>query len=368
MNQTNNKPQPSQVDIVLASYLLEADRLIHTIESNMFARLQPRFKNYSTYIDTLNKKPNHKLIGATNTGVVLDISKHSRPFEEILTCANMAACCELFKGVRIKLKDFNKDEFKAFVSDFIVSNGNHLMGQFFDKLNSADAIRTMETLRLLNLLPLATHKMKQLSFGVGNANKDLRSIHLIPSINKNEANLIALNSPPESFDFNVQLQKPENVILVDNHPEAKAYFDKLNKDHNGTVNAVNKDAYQLLDDLAKEITSGTALPRDLLVSLRFDHLMLPNVDLFLDLAGKVIADEAHLIMSIGAGHTDDEFRGRIKTINELYNSLIKRKLKPVRIKLYRGKSVKEKRERPGLGAPQYATYEIIYCKLKKSNM
>jgi len=373
MGKATDDASIEQFDLVLGSYLLEAERLGHIAESEFFPELISRFEDYNAYLSTLKSKSTSKLLhSASNSGNTIDIIKGSRPLEKLLSCTHIAACCDLFAGTSFPLAGgLERDTLRLFVSNvFNKLRGveDHKIVRYFDKLNSADAVRTIQTLKLLGLVAADTHTCRQLSFGVGNATKDLYSIHLVPAIHRHPGNVLAVNPAGETLDFNIEKRVPRDVLLVDNHPDAEAYFQRLNEKWNGQVIGFNKDAYELLEELPTSIRKGELKPRDFIVCLRFDHLMLPDVEQFFRYIGNVIDEEADLVMSIGAGHTDEEFEGRLKKTAEIFTCLGERKLNPLRIKLYRGNSTKEKRERPGLGAPQYATYEIIYCKLKRKRL
>ena len=77
--------------------------------------------------------------------------------------------------------------------------------------------------------------------------------------------------------------------------------------------------------------------------LRIDHRMIPEPERFLELLAGVIAPEADLIMTIGAGHNLTEFEGRLNCFDSLFNLLTDLGHKPVRIILHKGGSLEEKR-------------------------
>ena len=155
-------------------------------------------------------------------------------------------------------------------------------------------------------------------------------------------------------------------MLIDNEPKMHERYQQLNMEKN--VLALNLDGIEGLKRIKGAIGNNELVPRRLVVAFRIDHRMIPDTDNFVKLLGSVIAENAKLIITIGAGHTNKEFKGRLRKIDELMASLEKYDLNPVKIKWYRDGSLAERRGNPIFDAPTYATYEVLYCQLIRSRL
>ena len=123
-----------------------------------------------------------------------------------------------------------------------------------------------------------------------------------------------------------------------------------------------------METLRRHIDANNAAPRNLVVAFRIDHRMIPDAVEFLKHLALIIEETADLIITIGAGHTNEEFKGRLQKIEELNETLHTYHLKPLKIKWHRGNNLSEQRQNPIFGDPTYATYEILYCKLIRSRL
>ncbi len=118
-----------------------------------------------------------------------------------------------------------------------------------------------------------------------------------------------------------------------------------------------------------EILSGNRKGmRNFIVALRIDHLMLPDVEDFLRRLSLIIEQTADFFITIGAGYTTDEFRGRVMKMGEIFHSLREKGLNPIRIILHGGGTFEEQRNNPYFGQLSLSTYEIIYCKLDRHKL
>ncbi len=138
----------------------------------------------------------------------------------------------------------------------------------------------------------------------------------------------------------------DDIVLVDNDPHMKRRYEKLNREANTL--ALNQDTMLALDTLRNRIAAGETAPRDLVVAFRIDHRMIPDAADFLEHLTRVIADRADLNITIGAGHTNKEFKGRRRKIKELESALLARNLKPLHIIWHRGTSLAKQRRSPPL--------------------
>ena len=161
-------------------------------------------------------------------------------------------------------------------------------------------------------------------------------------------------------------QFASDIVLVDNDPKMEARYQKLNREKG--ILALNLDAIQAMETLRRHIDAKDAAPRDFVVTFRVDHRMIPDAVAFLKHLALIIADTADLIITIGAGHTNGEFKGRLQKLEELNALLQTHDLQPLKIRWHRGNNPSEQRQNPIFGDPTYATYEILYCKLIRSRL
>ena len=132
------------------------------------------------------------------------------------------------------------------------------------------------------------------------------------------------------------------------------------------VHALNKDVYIGLDEVAESVANNNLKPRTLITAYRLEPRAYTDTTLYLNNIGRTIASQADFITTIGSGDTDEEFRNRKQVIDDMYINLLDRGMNPIRIKMYKGETVQQQRFNPLFGLNQYASYEILYCKLKKS--
>ncbi len=128
------------------------------------------------------------------------------------------------------------------------------------------------------------------------------------------------------------------------------------------------DVTHAMDTLPEVLAGNGRGLRNFIAALRTDHLMLPDVEGFLQRLSLIIEQTADLIITIGAGYTTDEFRGRVTKMDEIFDSLREKNLSPIRIILHGDGTFEEQRNNPGFGQISTSTYEIIYCKLDQREL
>ena len=82
----------------------------------------------------------------------------------------------------------------------------------------------------------------------------------------------------------------------------------------------------------------------------------------------IISDICYFIMSIGSGNNVEEFVARLDKMNDIRDYLSARSMDVYTIKLYTGKSPEECLNNPLFGSRGFATYEIIFCKIKNKKL
>ena len=104
-------------------------------------------------------------------------------------------------------------------------------------------------------------------------------------------------------------QVAKNIVISDNDPQRYELYQLLNNEKNRDITALNIDAYAALAKLAEYVNSHKTDPRNLIIALRIDHRMLPDIPQLFRLIYLSMDQSADLIITIGSGHTIDDFKG-----------------------------------------------------------
>ena len=364
-----------------AAYAQEADALGAIAMSPDFGDLISNYKDYDRYLHVLNTDSNHqKTVGALlqNDGII-DTATPTKELAQLFCLAQIAACCELFKGSKIDATQMNRDGMHALIEQGTASLRNipeipitTQPNQYTDSqrallnginiIQNVDTVRVMQVLKLLGLMKASASATQQLSLGVGNGYRDLYGIHLTPRVSaiQEESRI--------RFLFETEERQAAHTVLIDNDPVYQSHFDTLNAEEQGRVLALNSDADQALQTIESKQQDGEIKPRNLVLGLRLDHRMIPDSEAFLISIASVIDSEADVLVTIGAGNNLVEFEGRLKCFDELFSALIQRNQQPVRILLHGKGSSSEQRSRPNFGQLAYTSYQILYCKLKREQL
>ena len=279
---------------------------------------------------------------------------------------NLLAACDLFAGWSLSLDAMKQGTLREHtakaIRDLADSRPDGSLGPLLaQKLNSCDATRVIQLLKILGCIAPDLIGSSQLSLGASGGIRDRYSIHRMPVIEYSRHNPLLRVPAPQSIAFGQESHSVEDIVLVDNDPQMQERYTKLNREAN--MLALNQDTMIALETLRNRIATGDTKPRDLVVAFRIDHHMIPDAAEFIKQLRQVTADTADLVITIGAGHTNKEFKGRRSKISELEQVLQRQQLRPLRIIWHQGKSIAEQRSNPLFGAPTYATYEILHCKL-----
>ena len=364
-----------------AAYALEADAFGAIAMRPGFDGLIRQFDDYDGHLRHLRNDSNHRqqVSELLKNGGVVDTAVPTRELAELFCQAQIAACSELFNGWSISHSQLNREGLRALVrqgSEAIInipqipidtppSQYNESQRQLLSGINviqNIDTVRVLQVLKLLGLVSTEAKENQQVSLGVGNGYRDLYGIHITPRVT------IRQEDSSEKFHFEALEAQAAHTVLVDNDPVYKEHFEALNQKNEGRVLALNADAEYSLNALEKKQEGSGLKQRNLVVCLRIDHRMIPNGENFLQSLGRVIDSSADLIMTIGAGNNLGEFEGRLRCFDELFGLLTEKGLKPVRILLHGKGSPAEQRSGPNFGQIAYASYQILYCKLRRDRI
>ena len=363
-----------------SAYVLEADTLGALAQSAAFDDVVRYFGSYEYYLKCLHSDPVYQssLDRIISDQGIVDVAVPSKELVLLFCQAQIAACTELFKGWEIPSDQLNRQGMRSLVNKSTealldvpnvptnipleqLSSAQRQILSAVNVLQNADTVRVIQITRLLGMLTTSAEDTHQLSIGVGNGYRDLYGIHMVPKVTVNDL-------PSKSFVFDTQDKQAAHTVLIDNDPEQGEHFKQLNSRESETVLALNQGADESLKHLRGALNESQLAPRNLVACLRIDHRMIPEPERFFELLAGVIAPEADLIMTIGAGHNLAEFEGRLNCFDSLFNLLTDLGHKPVRIILHKGGSLEEKRATPAFGQLAYTSYQIIYCRLERDRL
>lgn len=349
-------------------FFTEADTLAEIAVIPDFRRLLIDFEDYPKFLlSGRHEYFSNRFFDELKTHKIIDFNLASEDILKLRHVINLAAVCDLFSGWRLAIGALNakqlRDQVKKAVKD-IGQSKSKTAAILARKLNSGDASRVIHMLKLFGWVEPDMANSQQLSLGASGGTRDRHTIHQMPVLRFQRNSPLLRESIQEMVSFGMNQQTAGNIVLVDNDPGMRDRYQKLNEEPD--VLALNLDVNKALEELRGQIDNNNVAPRTFVLAFRIDHRMIPDTASFLRNLGAVIADTADFVVTVGAGHTNNEFRGRLEKISELTTSLIDRGLNPVKIRWHSGNTLAEQRSNPIFGEPGYATYEILYCKIKKS--
>jgi len=359
----------SMFNEIMKSYQVDGDGLAVIAESGMLSNMLNNFKNYELFLGDRNKQFNSKkFIKKISKGsnVVFGVTNDVE-LRKIFYYAHLAACCELFNGWVFPLNTINRDSMRALIDHALYQFKNAPIGklnEFQSKIHKSDVVRTIQVLRMMGLLTSNSESQRQLSFAAGNAERELDGVHMLPVI-RHQKNAVDNSN---IIEFSKHVNRPEKVVLIDNAPAFKELYDSLNQDHSDWVLALNEDADSAIRKTSELISDNKIKPCNMIAGIRIDHEIIPDVACFFKQLVPVIDSVADLIISVGAGHTLEEFEGRINLMSAMFDYLKKQGMEPVKIILHGSGSAEAQRASPLFGNGPTTTYEILYCKIKKKKL
>lgn len=369
----HTKQNPRAYELLVCGYQFAADGFGAIAISSLFPKLLSRFSNYRKFLRNRNLRINSdKLVShlSHDTNIIY-ASNRDKILKEIFYCSHMAACCELFQGLSIPLDGLDRNAMCAYANDIVQpfqGADKDTLRPMSDRLENADAIMVIQTLRLLGLVRGKSSNYKQLSFAAGNAVREIYGLHMQPVITRETGTITSSGNKNDIILFDQKPAQAAHIILIDNDPAFGNHYATLNRVQQDRIMGIIDDVTHAMDTLPEILAGNGKGLRNFIVALRIDHLMLPDVEGFLRRLSLIIEQTADLIITVGAGYTTDEFRGRVEKMDEIFHSLRKKDLNPIRIILHGGGTFEEQRNNPGFGQGSISTYEIIYCKLDRNKL
>jgi len=354
-----------RLNIIKEAYTTDAIGLSSVIKKGFLQEAINDFNTYSDYIQNKHKRNNKKLLKSIfKSSDFLDPGKNIDKLRKMFHYAHIAACCELFKDWSLTEKKLTEEGIKDIIKTAFNKISDEKLHTLETRVHISDTIRTCQILRLLGIFNKKSESIRQISLAAGPGTRDIQGLHATPKLTSTQN--IQLNT--HAIKFNNHYTDPELVILIDNSPEYKDLYSRLNNQSPESILALNEDSNDAFEKLPKILSKNKWKPINVIAGFRIDHRMIPDISDFFSRLVPILDDISDLIITIGAGHTLDEFIGRKKVINDLYLYLKKQNLEPKIITLHSGNTPEEQRSKPYFGYSPYTTYEILYCKLIKKKL
>lgn len=358
--------------LIHEAYLHNAEGAIAALLSPLAPELLDRFRDYDRYLRVTRKQNAGgrclRRVFGENTDIWMEGSGKS--YSDFLFTTHLAACCELFNGMRIPENNISRQSFLDALTGLDAlakSRDTTVEDEINVRLYSMDAVRTMQILRYLGLITRSTPHFRQLSLGAGSGIKDIRSLHLVPRVQSVEfASGIAHKGKALLFD--VSLGYVSDIVIADMDSQHVQYYEQLRRLQKPNVLTYVEDVSSSLARLPGELEKHGWEARNLLAMLRIDHRMIQNAQAFFRQVSPVIEDGADFIITIGSGHNLDEFEGRLRKLDEIASLLQELGMRPVRIRMHKNGSLADQFQRNLFGISGGVTYEIIHCKLDKTKL
>jgi len=353
-----------EISRLRAGYNVEVRSLAAVSRSPDYKVIIRNYRDYQKFQkERLCNIDSKKLIETLSQGNgKIDLEHTDSLLRRVFAYAQVAACCALFPKVPLKSgamesKDVN-ELLESTVGDAVFDLAGQMAKELGDRLHQSDALRMMEILRQLGLLRQSPDALRQVSFGAGPGNKDIETIHSVPVTKLLQGKLFV----------DTVYRQPEHVILIDNDEGLEQHYRNLNDGHGGRVLAIMKDAEAAVEQILKQSAEQQVEKRNFVVGIRVDHGMIPSVPDFFAMMLPLLDERAELLVSVGAGHTLDEFTGRIALMQRIHDFLRACGLNPLHLKLHGGVDEEQQRNSPAFGLTAYTTYEIIHCVLERKKL
>ena len=281
--------------------------------------------------------------------------------------ASIAAGCNMLDSRTVPFSDLNSRGAASLAQNIldttIASLGEFAHRNFIGDIHMADTVRVIRFLQITGLLKISRFRTQQLSLGAFTGIRDLNAVHSVQHIS-------AINADRKYIKFSSSPQRAKHTVLVDPEQDVASHYERLNNEPEGNVLALLMTADDAMELVADKIRLGELQPRNLVISMRIDHRMIPDARNFLQRLATTLGESADLVMTFGAGDNPDQFLGRINAFDELEANLKQMGMSPVRIRMYDDSSavVNDHRESPVYGIYHFASHEALYCRLDREKM
>lgn len=326
----------------------------------MYLGSQNSIGNITQYSKLLKNQSKNKssflpIIEASKGSAILDMSNVSTMLTELIYTAHVGACSLLINDSQFTEQQLQPDAFKSLaMASFPVKEeaNDEILSSIANQLATLDASRTMQLLRVLGLITRQPEKMVQLALGCGSGINDYGSIH-------REAQIQIINSGSQSlYEFKSIAKHPKSITMIDGdevHAERYKHYNEGEQ----PIKAIVGDMVTTLGEL-----DAPGVEKANFVSvLRMEYRMIPDVKMFFNQLSKLISNDCDFVFSVGSGDSLEDFEGRTKIVNEVYEYLKAANLRPMILKMHEPGDLDHQWASLKFGSPSLATYEILHCKL-----
>ncbi|MEE8429245.1 MAG: hypothetical protein V3S33_07070 [Gammaproteobacteria bacterium] len=358
----------------LKGYTVEAARFIDVVDSMQLQRVLSLFSDYRRFLKKRRRSFRSARImqRAIQAAGKIDLSRPDLMLQEIGGLAHIAACCELFKDWDIPLSVVNRQDFQGYVADTVqrlLASGTISANQIVARLHIADAVRTIQILKLCSLVPIDGRLWRQLSLAAGPGSKDLAGIHIVPGMFSSDgAGNRATHTEPRYVRCSTEIVHPKNTVLIDNDSSVSATYRDYNESQPHKIIAMNQDFHNAITDLPGLLSDRKFGLRNVILAIRIDHLIIPDVAAFFSQLLPVIEPGAILIITMGSGNNLEEFQGRMTLMQKLHSYLLGKRMAPLHFQMHAGDDLEQHWRSPWFGIQSIATFEMLFCKLDKEKL
>lgn len=348
----------SYEELLLAYQDLTA-RLGWFYSAGIFGKYLPNMKNIQKHIKAERRKIKTDVLmkSIRNEQGIIDIVNPKDSIKSKVNLAELASFAPAFETWKIflnrKIEEFTKAYVDLNLSRFKDADIKTLSAEYA-RMDLVDTTRNLYLLRLLGLMPVKQEPSQLLSVGAASGYREYYATHNTPSVDARPANDQLM------VKFECPHVCPTHTALIDSDPFWQDVYRQYNMKQNDSMFAVNDDLYSALELLDDKIGSGELQRRNMISLWRMEHKALPDVDRFVELLRAVADDRADLVITIGAGNTDDEFNDRRGKLEEIHHCLSDRGLKPTRLLMHSGD-----RMSPVFGCFRYTSHELLHCSMNR---
>ena len=343
-------------------YLAEIRELVRVVERPDFNEILDHFADYPDYLLRRSRDGSaDKIMMEGGDKRIFDIGTTQPLVLKAMAMTQLAACCHLLHGSRVTRHQFSRNILEAMAGQFVNSlsgKPDEYLRRITNKTHVMDAIRTMHLLRTLGLVTRPVAEFHQIGLGAAEGTRDALGLHLSPSIQQISGENGRL------LELTTEQQQLTDIIIADANPVYREGYEELNKDPSNNITAYNRDTLTVLRDLG----NTTQTRRNLVTALRIDHRMIPDATGFLGQLGKCVSNDCDFILSIGAGDTLDDYKGRIKCVNGLFMALDNSGMRPVLFKFHESGGLDHQWNSLRYGNRRASTYQLLYCRIDGSEL
>ena len=359
--------EPVGYSKIYSEFLSEANMFADYIYDGDFDKILSDFNDFNRYLIKRTKKirANTKVAALSKGTNILSAKNAGGELKSILSYAHISACCELLNEWTFNCSGDIKKDLPGFLEQHLShlkSADSETINKIYLRIATADTVRIIVLLKLLGLLQPDTSKKRVLSYGAASGVKELYATHTVPRI---ESLIENQNQHKFQLNFTRTLQWPKQTVLIDYDKHWETHYKNLASEHPANVLGILNEFDDAIVNLPQTLLDNNMEQADLVFGWRIDHQVIPDVPAFFKSLVPSLSSKSNVdfVITIGAGDDDEDFAGRVHTMDEIWSFLKEHRLNPVRIILYDGS-----RDFPLFGHGSYATYEVIHCQLDKKKM